>query len=136
MANELKIPELDKRGLREFGLVTGGVGAALFGLFFPWLLERPWPLWPWVLFGSLAAVGLVTPMLLGPVYRGWMRFGHLASRITTPLIMGLIFYGVFWPLGVVMRLKGRDTMKRSYDKESASYRVTSETKKPDMLNPF
>ena len=34
------IPELDRKGLREFGLVTGGIVAVLFGLFFPWLLER------------------------------------------------------------------------------------------------
>jgi hypothetical protein len=38
------IPELDRKGLRDFGLVTGSIVAVLFGLFFPWLLERAWPL--------------------------------------------------------------------------------------------
>jgi hypothetical protein len=37
------IPALDRNGLRRFGITTGGIIAALFGLFFPWLLERPIP---------------------------------------------------------------------------------------------
>lgn len=41
-----EIPELDRKGLRQFGLVTGGIVAGLFGLLFPWLLERALPLWP------------------------------------------------------------------------------------------
>ena len=40
---EHTIPELDKKGLREFGLVTGGIVAGLFGLFFPWIFDRAFP---------------------------------------------------------------------------------------------
>ena len=44
--------------LRRFGLTVGGVGAVLFGLLFPWLFDTPtWPLWPWILFGTLAGLG-------------------------------------------------------------------------------
>ena len=43
------IPELDRKGLREFGLTTGALIAAIFGLFFPWLLSVHIPLWPWIL---------------------------------------------------------------------------------------
>ncbi len=63
------IPELDRKGLREFGLVTGTIVAVLFGLFFPWLLERAFPLWPWVVFGVLGAWALVAPLSLRPLYR-------------------------------------------------------------------
>ena len=52
------IPELDRTGLREFGIVTGGIVAVLFGLLFPWLLERSFPLWPWVN-GAINAVVIV-----------------------------------------------------------------------------
>ncbi|MGW8367644.1 MAG: hypothetical protein ACWGPN_03060 [Gammaproteobacteria bacterium] len=37
-----------RKELREFGLVTGAMVAGLFGIFFPWLLEYPWPVWPWI----------------------------------------------------------------------------------------
>ena len=48
------IPEPDRKGLRESGLVTGGILAGLFGLFFPWLLETGIPLWPWLVGAVLA----------------------------------------------------------------------------------
>ena len=48
MTDDYRIPELDEKGLREFGLTTGIVFVVIFGLVFPWLLERNWPVWPWI----------------------------------------------------------------------------------------
>ncbi len=122
----LAIPELDRRGLREFGLVTGGIIAGLFGLLLPWLLDHAFPIWPWVIFGVLAAWGLIAPSTLRPVYRGWMRFGQVLSRITTPIIMGLIFFVMIAPIALFMRLLGWDAMARRFDPEAKSYRVPTE----------
>jgi hypothetical protein len=119
------IPELDKKGLREFGLVTGGIVAALFGLFFPWVLERPWPLWPWILFAALGGLALIAPLALRPIYWLWMRFGLLASRVTTPLILGIVFFFVIFPVGFARRLKGRDALRRWFDERAVSYRIPS-----------
>ncbi len=126
------IPKLDRKGLREFALVTGGILALLFGLFFPWLLEKSYPLWPWIVAGVLGAWGLAAPMSLQPVYHGWMKFGLLLSRITTPLILGIVFYGVIMPMGLVMRLMGHDPMTRRFDDAAESYRVKHE--KPPRKN--
>lgn len=122
MDHEIKTP--DRKGLREFGLVTGGIVAVLFGLFFPWLLGRPTPAWPWVIAGVLGAWGLVAPQSLGAVYRGWMKFGLLMSKVTTPVIMGIVFFLVITPIGFVRRLSGKDSLVRRFD-NSASYRVPS-----------
>ncbi len=119
------IPELDRKGLREFGLVTGGVLAGLFGLVLPWLFERSYPLWPWVVGGVLALWGLVAPMSLRPVHYWWMRLALLLSRVTTPLILGLVFLLVFMPVALVMKLLGRDPMARRFDDRATSYRVPS-----------
>ena len=118
------IPELDRKGLREFGLVTGAIVAVLFGLFFPWLLERDWPLWPWVIFGVLAVFGLVAPMALNPVYKIWMRFGLIMSKIMTPLIMSIVFYIVITPVGLFRKVFAKDSLARTFD-ETDSYRVPS-----------
>jgi hypothetical protein len=53
MSSDHTIPELGRKGLREFGLTTGIAIVVIFGLFFPWLLERPWPTWPWVIAAGL-----------------------------------------------------------------------------------
>jgi hypothetical protein len=131
------IPELDRKGLRDFGLVTGGIVAIVFGLFFPWMLARPWPLWPWVLFGLLGGFGLVAPLSLRPVYYVWMRFGLLLNKVTTPLILGIVFFLVISPLGLLRRLSRNDPMARTFDSKARSYRVASREKPPDQLErPF
>jgi small-conductance mechanosensitive channel len=130
------IPELDARGLRSFGITTGAIFIALFALLFPWLFDAAMPLWPWVLGGVLGLWAGVHPASLRPVYRGWMKFGLLLSKITTPLILGLLFYVFVTPMGFVLRLF-RDPMRRAIDPAQSTYRVQPDTDQPhSMENPF
>jgi amino acid transporter len=137
MATPHTIPTLDRKGLREFGLLTGGIVAVLFGLFFPWLLDRPWPRWPWVLLALLGSAALVAPLVLGPVYKAWMQLGLLLNKITTPLILGIVFFLVISPIGLVRRLRRHDSMARTFDSHVPSYRVPSRNKPSETLKrPF
>jgi len=119
------IPKLDAAGMRRFGLTTGAIVAALFGLGFPWLLDRPLPPWPFVLGAVLALWALVHPRSLEPVYLAWMKLGLLLNRITTPIILGTLFFLVFTPIASVMRLFGRDPMHRKRYPGAESYRHPS-----------
>ena len=119
------IPELDRTGLRKFGVTTGAIVAGLFGIFFPWLLNAGFVMWPWVLFTLLLIMALVAPMSLRPVYQIWMRFGLFMSRFTTPLIMGLVFFLVITPVALIMKVVSRDPMKRKLTKNQSTYRVAS-----------
>lgn len=131
------IPELDRRGLREFGIMTGMIVLGLFGLFLPWLFEFNFPVWPWIVGSILVAWGLIAPNSLKPVYRGWMKFGLLLSRVTTPIVLGIVFFGVVFPIGAIMRLRGRDPMTRRLDPEAKTYRVISKpSPKENMQRPF
>ncbi|WPL18871.1 hypothetical protein Thiowin_03962 [Thiorhodovibrio winogradskyi] len=127
------IPELDAAGLRQFALTTAALIAALFGLLLPWLLGAHWPLWPWPVAGLLALWGLIAPRSLRPMYRGWMHFGLLLSRVTTPLILSLVYLLLFVPAGLLMRLFGKDPMQRRLDPKATTYRVPSATPTPDTL---
>ena len=119
------IPELDRKGLREFALVTSGVVVGLFGLLLPWLFNLGWPSWPWILAAVLSTLGFITPMALQPVYKLWMRFGLILSKITTPIIMGLVFFLVITPTGLIRRLLASDPLARKFH-DGESYRVPSE----------
>jgi len=133
----LDIPELDKRGLRQFGLVTGGIVAALFGLLLPWVFSLSYPVWPWIVAGVLAVWAIVLPQSLRLVYRNWMRFGLLMSKITTPVILGSVFFLLVLPMGLVMRLFGHDPLRRKWNSDSPSYRVpSSQNEKRRMEKPF
>lgn len=137
-----EIPELDRKGLREFGVVTGLIIIVLFGLFFPWIFSGIKVLhaydfwgalepavtalrWPFMLGGLLVVWGLVAPMSLKGLHRNWMKFGLMMSSVMTPLIMGIVFYSVFAPVGLAMRLFGKDAMARKRDAKAPSYRITS-----------
>ena len=128
MAGSMKsIPTLDKKGYREFGLVTGAIVVGLFGLLIPFLFDWNYPTWPWIIFGVLAAMALIVPMWLKPVYKYWMMFGlFMGTYIMTPLIMFMVFFGMFMPFGLVMRLFGKDGMNRKLDAEAGTYRVDSD----------
>ena len=137
MASNHKIPELDRKGLREFGLTTGAVVVAIFGLFFPWLLELDWPVWPWIIAAPIWSLALAYPLWLRRVYRGWMRFGLLASRVMTPLVLGIVFFGMILPMALVWRLMGNDPMRRAFDPKQKSYRVQSiNSPKEKLERPF
>ncbi len=118
-----EIPAAGPRELRQFGITTGAIVVAVFAGFFPWFLERPIPAWPMVIGGVLIVWGLVLPASLGPVYRGWMKFGMVMSKITTPLLMTLIFVLVIVPVALILRLLKKDPMRRKLDADAPSYRV-------------
>jgi len=131
-----QIPELDAKGLRDFALVTSAIVVGLFGLLLPWLLGVGWPVWPWVLAAVLAGTGIVVPNALRPVYKGWMRFGLILNKITTPILLGIVFFLLITPMGLIRRLAGKDSLSRTLD-DRASYRVSSEKRSAkSMEKPF
>ena len=131
------IPELDKAGLRHFGFTTGAIVVVIFGLILPWLLNHSWPIWPWIIAAPLWVLALIYPAWLRPIYRGWMRFGLLASRVTTPLILGIVFYLTITPISFLLRLGAKDPMRRKFDADSKTYRVSSHKLETNRLEkPF
>lgn len=131
------IPELDAIGLRKFAFTTAALIVLLFALLIPWLFGFTLPLWPWIFSGVLAVWGAVSPTTLNPLYKLWMRFGMLMNRITTPLILGIVFFLVFTPIALFMRLFGRDALRLMVDSDSNSYRILSTAPpKQKMEKPF
>ena len=54
----------------------------------------------------LIVAGLLLPGKLGPVYRGWMAMALAISKVTTPIFMGIVYYVVMTPTGLIMRMVG------------------------------
>jgi hypothetical protein len=96
--------------LRSFGLLVGGAFLLLAGVVL-------WRRGTTPVFVTLAALGGVlmlagagVPTALARVYTVWMRFAVLLSRITTPIFMGVVYFVVLTPTGLLMRLFGRRTL--------------------------
>jgi hypothetical protein len=134
-ANDLKAP--DKKALREFGLVMAGAIAGIFGLLLPFLFEHARPIWPWPVALVFLLLGVFLPQGLRQIYVQWMRFGILIGRVTTPLLLGVIFYLIITPAGLIRRAVGGNSVRKPRDAMKDTYRVKS--RQPDnekMERPF
>ena len=60
---------------------------------------------------ALLLGGLLVPAQLGPVYRGWMKFALLLSKVTTPIFMGIVYFGLFLVTGLIRRAMGKNAME-------------------------
>ena len=80
----------------------------------------------------MMTLAIAWPPGLAPVYRIWMRFGLIAGFVNTRIIMFLLYYGVFAPVALLMRIAGRDALaRRAYNEKMSSYRVTSAARPKD-----
>ena len=127
----------DRQELRKFGLIFASGLVLIFGLFFPWLLEKPSPSWPWIAAAGFAGCALVLPQVLKPVFIAWMKFGHVLGWINTRIILGVVFFLIFAPTALLIRLFGKDPMHRQLDATTSTYRVKSEKPPRErMERPF
>ena len=118
----MSMTDMAEKELRKFGLTVGLVCIVI--AFWPtvWRGEaaRVWFLIPGVL---LIVLGFSMPALLSPVFKVWMKIGHVMGWVNTRIILGVLFYGVVTPMGLVMRLTGRDPMRRGFEPDAQTYRV-------------
>jgi len=62
---------------------------------------------------ALVLAGVAVPAHLGPARRAWMALAHAISRVTTPLFMGLVYFGVITPTGLIMRALGKNPLRHA-----------------------
>ena len=122
---------------RVFGLVFAGV--FLFVAAWPLLdgaAPRRWALGASAVFGLAA---LLKPALLAGLNRLWIRLGVLLGKVVSPIALGVLFYGVLTPIGVLMRLAGKDSLRLKRDSKASSYWLPREPPGPppdSMSNQF
>ena len=132
-----EIPELDAKGLRRFALIFALIVIGSFGVILPLASERGFFFLPWLIGGVFIAWGVLAPTSVRPFYRLWMRFGLLMNAIITRVVLGIVFYLMVLPFGIILRIRGSDPLKRLWDPAAVSYRVISDVQDPSQMErPF
>ena len=90
---------------RRFGLTVGGAFLVFAALTW-WREYATAPVVLATIGSALALAGLVVPTQLGPVERAWMALAHAISRVTTPIVMAVMYFAVITPSGVLRRAFG------------------------------
>jgi len=121
-----EIPELDTKGLRQFGLILGGILAVLFGLLMPWIRGSNPPNVLWTGAGvAIITWALIAPNSMRGLYTWWMRITMAIGNVVNTIILAIVFFFVITPMGFMMRMMGKDPMRRRLDESVVSYRVMS-----------
>ena len=113
---------VDFREIRKFGIIVGGV-FTIIGVW-PYFRSEDLRLWALVIGGALIALGAILPQALTHVYRAWMVVGHAMSWINTRILLGIVFYGIIAPMGMVRRRFSGDTIHHGFEGSATTYRVT------------
>ena len=80
-------------------------------------------------------LGLINSIILTPLNRLWFKFGIILGKIISPIILGIIFFLIVTPTGILLRLFGKDVINLKYNNES-SYWINKTGPKSNMKNQF
>ena len=118
---------------RSFGVVFFIV-FLLIGLY-PLLKGNDLRIWSLIISFIFLALGLINSRILTPLNRLWFKFGLLLGKFISPLIMGIIFFIVVTPIGIIMRLFKKDLLNLKFN-EKETYWIEKKGPKSKMKNQF
>ena len=118
---------------RSFGIVFFIV-FLLIGTY-PLLNNDHVRIWSLIISIVFLILGLLNSKILLPLNKIWFKFGTLLGKIISPLIMGLIFFVVVTPIGLLMRLFNKDLLSLKLNKNK-SYWIEKNDPKSKMKNQF
>ena len=102
---------------------------------YPLLKGNDLRIWSLVISFIFLTLGLINSKILTPLNRLWFKFGLLLGRFISPLIMGIIFFIVVTPTGIIMRLFKKDLLNLKYNKKE-TYWINKSGPKSKMKNQF
>ena len=118
---------------RSFGIVFFVV--FLIISLYPIINNESIRIWSLIISLIFLILGIINSSLLSPLNKLWFKFGIFLGKIISPVIMGIIFFLVVTPIGLIMRLIGKDVLNLKYN-NSKSYWIEKTGPKSKMKNQF
>ena len=118
---------------KSFGIVFFIV-FLLIGVY-PLLKGSDLRIWSLIISFIFLALGLINSKILTPLNRLWFKFGLLLGKFISPIIMGIIFFIVVTPIGIIMRLFNKDLLNLKFNKKE-TYWIDKKGPKSKMKNQF
>ena len=119
---------------RSFGIVFFIVFVLIAT--YPLLNQGEVRIWSLIISFLFLFLGLLNSKILTPFNKLWFRFGLFLGKIISPIIMGVIFFLVVTPIGLLMRLFGKDVLNLKLNKKKSSYWIEKVGPKSKMKNQF
>ena len=119
---------------RNFGLVFFII--FLIVSLWPLTYEEPIRTWSAILSLVFLILGLMNSKLLTPLNQLWFKFGMILGAVVAPIVMGVVFFLVVTPIGIVMKLMGKDLLNKKHNKKKQTYWIKRKTSPGSMKRQF
>jgi len=119
---------------RSFGIVFFIV--FLFIALYPITYSEDIRIWSLIISFIFIILGLLNSKILTPLNKLWFKFGVILGKIISPIIMGIIFFLVVTPIGLIMKVLGKDLLRLKYNKKDNTYWIEKNGPKSKMKNQF
>ena len=119
---------------RNFGLVFFIV--FLIVSTWPLTYEEPIRIWSAIISSFFLILGLMNSKLLTPLNKLWYKFGMILGVIVAPVVMGVVFFLVITPIGLFMKIMGKDLLNIRCDKRKKTYWIKRNTRINTMKRQF
>ena len=137
MFEEIKNIKSEKSDLRNFGITIGIILLIISGFLF-WKEKESYQIFSGIGI-TLSLIAIAIPSFLKPVYWMWMIFGIILGWFMTRVILSLLFYIIITPIGLTLRLFGKQFLELRWDKSKESYwnfRTNEHLKKENYEKQF
>ena len=128
----MKLSEIELPSNRKFGFFFTFVFAVI-GAYFFYSEIMTWAYAFIIAAMTFLVVTLVKSDALLSLNKLWMRFGLLLGMIVSPIVLGIIFFGLFTPIAMLMRLGGRDELRLKFRQKTSHWMTRSEPIKSESF---
>ena len=118
---------------KSFGIVFFIV--FLIIAFWPFVSFSTFKIWPLLISIIFLILGLMNSKILSPLNKIWFKFGILLGSIVSPIVMSIIFFVIITPIGIIMKMLGKDLLNKKYNKQN-SYWIIKDNSKNSMKQQF
>lgn len=134
----MTIDKSNIKALKSFALTMSWAFPVVFSLALPWLFSYAYQVWPLFISASLMLLYLFKPSWIYWPFKGWMFVAGIIGWVNTRIILGLSFYLLIAPIGMVLNLFGKLQYKKQMPKhQTSSYVKPDEKSKKESLEyPF
>jgi hypothetical protein len=123
-----------RKDLQIFAYIWFGIFTAI-GLY-PLLDEGDIAIWAIILAIVFVVIALIKPIVLTSFYNIWIKFGEFIGGIISKIIMFILYFGLFTPVSIFLKILGKDLLDKKVDKSPNSYWIEREKQPESMKNQF
>ncbi len=127
---------ITNKTLKEFGLLMVWAFPLFIGVIAPWIFDKGIQWWTLIVSAVFLVLALLAPKLIYFPFRAWMFVAGIIGFINTRLILGLTFYLLFFPIGMILRTCNKLQFKKQNNGCSNYVKRTEKLTKEQLENPF